>query len=472
MIGITAYSVYVPRLRMDRSLVTHAWGTPQPPGAVAVANYDEDALTMAVEAALGCLGDDDPTSVDGLYFASTSSPYREKQVASVVATACDLGRQTQTADLAGSTRAGLSALVAASDAVAAGRRANVLVTAADARVAAPESELEGLLGDAAAAVRIGRQNVVAAIVDVACVSEEFTHLWRTDDAKFLQAFAGKFSNTFGYARDLVEAIRSLLGAQRLQPDAIAKLAVGAPDGRAAVDLAKELGFDPRRQLVTPPVTTIGSAGAADPLLALAAALDEASPGDRIVVGAYGEGADAVLLRVTDELPRRRSAPSWQQWLQCQSPLPSYEKYLKFRRVLDLDEPGEAINNVLEYKELKQDLRLYGSRCESCGTIQFPITRVCIKCKTRDRLTDQKLRKHGRIFTFTVDYLIANIEHPLPMAVVDLDGGGRLYLQVTDFEESEVIVDAPVTLTFRRLHEGGGNHNYFWKARPPRSGGAK
>jgi len=148
-------------------------------------------------------------------------------------------------------------------------------------------------------------------------------------------------------------------------------------------------------------------------------------------------------------------------------LPSYEKYLKFRRVLETDEPGEAINNVLEFKELKQNIRLYGSRCTACGTVQFPIARVCIQCKARDVLVDQKLAKSGTIFTFTVDHLIANIEHPLPMAVVDVEGGGRLYLQVTDFAADEVRIGQPVTLTFRRLHEGGGNHNYFWKARPPR-----
>src|SRR5262249_24984942 len=141
-------------------------------------------------------------------------------------------------------------------------------------------------------------------------------------------------------------------------------------------------------------------------------------------------------------------------------LPSYEKYLKYRRILDVDEPGEAINNVLEFKELKQDIRLYGSRCDACGTVQFPMARVCIKCKARERLSDHKLRKQGTVFTFTVD-------HPLPMAVVDLDGGGRLYLQVTDFTEPEVTIGKPVTLTLRRMHEGGGNHNYFWKARPVR-----
>ncbi len=467
MVGITAYSIYVPRFRLGRDLIARAWGTPHSDGAIAVANYDEDALTMATDAALGCFTDDAAGALDGLYFASTSSPYREKQVASVVATACDLSRPVQTTDFSGSVRAGLSAFIAASNAVRAGARTDVLVTAADARVAAPESEVEGLLGDAAVAVRVGREAVVAEVTNAASVSEEFTHLWRTDAQKYLQAFPGKFSNTYGYAHDLGDAIRALLDAQHLEPRAIAKLALYSPDARAAADLAKDMGFDPKRQLAPSVLNAIGSAGVADPLLALCAALDEAGPGEWIIVGSYGEGADAVLLRTTDNLPPRRAARPWKRWVESRTLLPSYEKYLKYRRVVEVDEPGEAINNVLEFKELKQDIRLYGSRCEACGMVQFPIARVCIKCKARDRLSDHKLSKQGTIFTFTVDHLIANLEHPLPMAVVDLDGGGRLYLQVTDFNEQEVGIGQPVTLTFRRLHEGGGNHNYFWKARPLR-----
>ena len=376
--------------------------------------------------------------IDGVYFASTSAPYREKQVASVVATACDLPRRVQTADFAGSVRAGVSALLAAINAVRAGALKDVLVTAADTRMAAPESEIEGLLGDAAAAVRVGSGDVIAEVVDAASVSEEFTHLWRTDTERFLQAFPGRFSYTYGYARDLGEAIRALLTRQNLKPDAIAKLALSSPDARAAVDLAKELGFDPKRQLAPSVLSASGSAGVADPLLALASRLDDAAPGDLIIVGAYGEGADALLLRATDALPRRRAERSWKHWLDSKLPLPSYEKYLKFRRVVDVDEPGEAINNVLEFKELKQDVRLYGSRCEACGTGAVSRWRACassawraIDCRTTSS------RKQGTVFTFTVDHLIANLEHPLPMAVVDLDGGGRLYLQVTDFAEQEV-----------------------------------
>jgi hydroxymethylglutaryl-CoA synthase len=466
MVGITAYSVYVPRCRLDRGLIARAWGTPQAAGEIAVANYDEDALTMATDAALACVPDAEAAAIDALYFASTSAPYREKQVASVIATACDVPRRAHTSDFTGSVRAGVSAVLAGVYAVRAGARADVLVAAADARLAAPDSEIEGLLGHAAVALRIGTKAVVAEVIDAAFVSEEFTHLWRTDDQKFVQAFPGKFSNTYGYARDLGEAIRALLGAQNLKPESIAKLALQCPDPRAGADLAKELGFDLKRQLLSPAINTIGGVGVAEPLVALAAALDEAMPGDCIVMGAYGEGADAVLLRATAELPRQRSAHSWKRALEKKLALSSYEKYLKFRRVVDVDEPGEAINNVFEFKELKQDIRLYGSRCNACGTVQFPMARVCIKCK-HGGLTDHKLRKQGTIFTFTIDHLVANIEHPLPMAIVDLDGGGRLYLQVTDFASDEVNIGSPVTLAFRKLHVGGGNHNYFWKARPVR-----
>jgi uncharacterized OB-fold protein len=52
-----------------------------------------------------------------------------------------------------------------------------------------------------------------------------------------------------------------------------------------------------------------------------------------------------------------------------------------------------------------------------------------------------------------------------MAVVDLEGGGRVYVQMTDCTPEEVIIGAPVQLTFRRLHAGGDNYNYYWKARP-------
>jgi uncharacterized OB-fold protein len=134
-------------------------------------------------------------------------------------------------------------------------------------------------------------------------------------------------------------------------------------------------------------------------------------------------------------------------------------------VLPAEPIGEPVTAMIEWKELKQDVRLYGSRCEACGLVQYPQARVCLGCRAQDRMADYKLGKRGSVFTFTIDNLAPVLEHPMPMAVIDLDGGGRVYLQVTDAAEGEIKVGAPVELTFRRLHEAGGNRNYFWKARP-------
>src|SRR5437016_6543912 len=192
MVGITRVGVYLPRRRLDRALIAKAWGTRVAPGTRTVAGIDEDALTMATDAVLACMGDADPMAFDALHFASTSSPYLEKQVASMIATAVDLRRDVVVADFGGSVRAGLAALRGALDGVRAGSVRTALVTAADARVAEPESELEPLLGDGAAAVAVGAEDVIAEVVSAASVAEEFTYLWRTDGQRELHATETRF----------------------------------------------------------------------------------------------------------------------------------------------------------------------------------------------------------------------------------------------------------------------------------------
>src|SRR6059036_2510063 len=238
MVGITRVGTYLPRRRLDRALIAKAWGTRVPAGTRTVAGLDEDALTMATDALLACLGDADPAAFDALYFASTSSPYLEKQVASVIATAADLRRDVVVADFAGSVRAGVAALRAALDGVRAGSLRNVLVAAADARLAEPESELEPVLGDGAAAVAVGRDRVIAEFVSAASVAEEFTYFWRTDEQRTVQVTEARFGASYGYARDVAEAVTAALRKAEVPPASVAGLALGAPDERTAAEAAK------------------------------------------------------------------------------------------------------------------------------------------------------------------------------------------------------------------------------------------
>src|SRR5512147_796558 len=157
MVGITSYGAYIPMWRLPFAAIAGGGRKAQGGGGGerSIAYFDEDSVTMAVAAATDCLRGIDRASIGGLLFASTSYPYKEKQGASVIAKALDLGRNIITADFGGSLRAGTTALRAALDAVKAGTAKNVLVVVSDCRMAAPRSALERSVGDGAAALLIG-----------------------------------------------------------------------------------------------------------------------------------------------------------------------------------------------------------------------------------------------------------------------------------------------------------------------------
>ncbi|MCW5890935.1 MAG: OB-fold domain-containing protein [bacterium] len=463
MVGLTRVATYFPRRRLERAHIAKAWGGRAAPGTRTVAAWDEDALTLAVDATLACLGDADPAGFDALYFASTSAPYLEKQVASVVATAADLPRAVATADFGGSIRCGVAALAAACDGVASGRLAHALVAAADVRLVEPGSELEAQLGDGAAALAVGREGVIAELVAAASVAEEFTYLWRTDEQRYVQVADARFGNQYGYARDVPEAVKAALRKAELPPAKVARLVLSAPDGRTAADAAKRIGVDAK--VLEPGLAAeAGMLGSADPLVLLAKALETAQPGEFVVAAAYGEGADALVFRVTDAIAQRRPVPVAER-LAGGIPVQSYERWLRARSVLPSEVAGELVSTYIEWRELKQDTRLYGSRCSACGMVQYPQAVVCQGCHAREGMVDHKLAKTGKVFTFTIDNLAQVPEHPMPMVIADLDGGGRIYLQGTDCADGDIDVDKPLRLTFRRLHEAAGNRNYYWKVRP-------
>ena len=140
MVGIISYGAYVPMWRIERSEIAQASGVGSMGGERAVASWDEDSLTMGVEAGLDCLMGIDPKTIDGLYFSTLSSPYKEKQASAIIASALDLRRDAYTIDFTTSTRTGTLAVKSAVDAVGSGNAKRVLVIASDCRRAMPKSE--------------------------------------------------------------------------------------------------------------------------------------------------------------------------------------------------------------------------------------------------------------------------------------------------------------------------------------------
>jgi uncharacterized OB-fold protein len=172
----------------------------------------------------------------------------------------------------------------------------------------------------------------------------------------------------------------------------------------------------------------------------------------------------LLFQATEAVAAWRPARTVAAQLAAARPLSHYGKYLRFRRHVETEAIRAFSSVPTMVREERQNFRLYGQRCADCGAISYPLRHLCWRCSS-SRLADHRLSRRGRVFTFTRDHLVPNPDPPTVMVAADLDGGGRFYAQLTDCDPAQVAIGMPVELTFRRLHEGDGYVNYFWKFRP-------
>lgn len=463
MIGIVSAAAYVPRYRLSGKTLAAAWGSGTG-GECAVANYDEDSLTMAVEATLAAVDGRPVAGIGACLFASTTPPYLEKSSATILAAVADLGPSVLSADLGGSLRCGTTALRLALDLVRAGTAGQALVGAADMRPAAPGTPEEGQLGDGAAAFLVGTEGVVASYEGGFAVTREFTDVWRGPGDRYLNVLPDMtFVRAYGLDRHIAEAVEGCLAATGRKREDIARVVVYGPDARTQAALLRQLRF---REEATPRLDVmarIGNAGAAAVPIGLAAALEECRPGDEVLAVSYGSGAEALLFRCTDAL-RPPGGHAVAAQIAAGRPLAHYGRALAFRRHVETEVIRAFTSVPTMVREERQDLRLYGQRCRACDAVSYPRRHLCWQCSSAD-LADYRIARRGRVFTFTRDHLVPSPDPPTAMVTADLEGGGRFYGQLTDCDPATVGFDMPVRLTFRRIHEGEGIVNYFWKFRP-------
>ncbi|HEY50082.1 MAG TPA: 3-hydroxy-3-methylglutaryl CoA synthase [Dehalococcoidia bacterium] len=486
MVGITSYGAYVPLYRLDRSEFFRAWGGifgMSIPGEKAVANFDEDTITMSVEAAIDCLSGIDPKTVDGLFSATTTSPYKDRQCSGVMSMVLDLRRDVRTMDVANSLRAGTSALTSAIDAIEAGTAKSILVTAADMILAAPAGDFEQAYGDGSAAVLLGNEDVIASVEGSYSVSDEFAGMWRTSDDTFVRAWEDRMILDKGYSSIILEAINGLMKKYGLSTKDFTKMVCDSPlDVRRHSRLARELGFD-ESQVQDPMFLTVGNTGCALAMMMLVAALEESKPGDRILFASYGNGADAFVLEVTPEIEKVGHRRGMKNHLASKKPLKNYESYLRWRRLVTVERARRPELGPTTIAGLWRDRRLilglWGKKCTACGTPQIiqgasmgmgTPTRICVNCQAKDQFEEYRFAdKKAKVFTFTQDNLADTVDPPAVVTTVDFEGGGRAIFDMTDRDPNEVSVDMPVEMTFRKLFYDAprGIHNYFWKTRPVR-----
>ncbi len=450
MASISDCSVYLPVWKLKREEIAKNTGLPSMGGEKSVAHWDEDSITMAVEAARKLKG-----NFDAVIFASTSTPFRIKQSASFVASALDI-ENAFTMDFSNSFRASTNALITANELVDSGKFERVLVVSADCIPTKPGSIYEQFYGDGAVALTVEKEGG-AKIIGYQSSFQPLPGSWMLKDE--LLSYDMRLDAMFGYASSIQRSAMSLLGKLGMSPMDFDRIVASAPDPKSYEGLLKAVGAKPEEFFFK----TTGILGAAHPLFLLASQLEKTG---RILLGGYGEGADVIAIEIRDSIQTNLG-----KMLESRKEI-SYGDYLYNKGfVANRDAPDRPPITKL-WREEKSVIRFYGMKCRKCGTVSYPISRCCVECGAKDDFEEVKLGEKGKIYTFTIDYLVSpgnyvgDGAHPHCVAVVDLEGGGRVLFEITDTltDFRGIECDAEVERTFRLLFEKNSFRYYGWKAR--------
>ena len=477
--GILGVGAYLPRLRLDRASVAagHRWMAPGlksvAKGARAMANWDEDALTMAVEAGRAALAQARHEGIRSLTVASTTLPFADRLNAAVVCSALGLSHQVGAMDAAGGLRAGTSALLRALEA---GAEQATLVIASDRRIPTPASSAELLAGDGAAAAVVGFGEPFAILLAAAGATEDFVDHFREAGRADDYGWEERWIRDEGYAKIVPPVVKRALDAAALGPQDIDHFVMPSGLPRVNQAIAKKLGIRP--EVVADTLfERCGDTGTAHPLLMLARTLAIAGPKQKILLVQFGSGCDAIVLETTAKQVSATSEPAWLTDGQIET---NYLKYLSFTGQIDLEwgMRAEMDNKTALSAAWRSETMIHGfvgGRCKSCGTVQFPSGRICVnpECGAIDtqqpyRMTDEP----AHVRSYTCDWLAYKPCPPFMFGHVEFASKARVLMEFTDSEPGELAIDVPLAMTFRikEIDSQRGFRRYFWKAKTLRRAG--
>ena len=440
-IFVHSFSFYIPKFRLRRDEEGKQAGV-KGVGAKPFCGPDEDTITMAYETAWRTCEIWGKTP-DVVLFVSSTPEYTETSPALILSNALDLPQSTAFLTLTGGNSSFVSALFVASSFAREGK--NVLVILSEKKVSRNLS-VDFFLADGSASFVVSGEEgepkgAVLKLKDVKFFSEMTYDGWIEVGDGFLKLHDERhFANV-----QIPELLKGL-------SDYIKK------DGAfitSAPTFATKRGLD-KILKVKDEVALAGVFGVAHPVLSLIYNLSNLPKSFLTVVVGSGAGFcefeviekdDNLVSSLLAELSGGKSV--------------NFGTYLKFRGFFGQTVPEEENSVPMLWRE--KNLRFWGQKCSSCGNVQFPRQNYCIVCGS-DQLKPHKLSKRGEVFTFTEDYLTnyADVNPPLPMLVVQLDGGGRVYVQGTDgdrFKHGDKVM-----LTLRILNKSGGWKNCWWKAK--------
>jgi hydroxymethylglutaryl-CoA synthase len=448
-----------PAWRLAAADVGAAWGRGGR-GQMAVCAPDEDTLTLAWEAgtrALAAAGID-ADHVDAVFWGTSRPPFAEGPSFAFCVAALGCAPTTAGALHATSAHAGMEALCAGADAIAAGSAGVALVIASDAIRPGPGTGFEARAGAGAVAYVLGADGAsgAAAIGTRVTRTRPFLDRYRgdgeLDNRDLYDARLFREEIFLPVVTEVAEALAAFEPHAWSLPD---------PDGRLGAALARKVSAGAPASATV--YDAIGDTGAAAPLLGAALAMD--APGIVAIVGTGGGRTTGVLVHVDVPVPgAARIADAWSAGRSA-----SYTEVLRARG--QLEPTGETIpmgvppESAMFVRGADEMLGLLGGRCVDCGTISTPpsVHPHCINCGG-PKLEPVQLARGGAVHTYVVNHTMpAPFVAPLPIAVLDMDDGARLMLQAIG-DGTDVEIGRRVELVLRKYAHERGVPVYGFKAR--------
>ncbi len=473
MSNIINYGVSIPRFRIENTVLNPKRGK----GKRAIIFSDEDIITLAYDAACKCLESEIERSntnivelgIDAVLFATTIPVFKNRYHASFLADLLGLPSGILAMDITASPRAGSDALLLADQLLNTNNYNKILVLAADTYFPPIGDELIPTRreGHAGCALLLGKETGIASIriskSYSSAIAEEFIY---KDSAIQLDS---RFSRDAGFMSSIHLSLKDYLGNNEIKPDAFNAVILNSLYAKSAVGLFKKIGFDVEKQLFLDKIQNqIGSTGVCHSLLLLIHSLQKNS--GNILLLDYYNGTNIFHIEQTGQIST--NARTIDEQINNFAMIESYQDYLILERagnILSTCRKKQEIfsSDMMLEREKENIIRLNGFECTQCGTVYFIKAQHCNKCGGEE-YSSKKLSKQGIIFTFTKEYYFPSSFPPVTMAVIDLDRGGRMTLQVTDEmykdEMEETLIGQRVKLVLRKMIENDVKPNYFWKCK--------
>ena len=480
--GITAFGGYVPRLRLRRAAMANAnlWANPNLKslgrGERAVASWDEDAVTMAVEAVRDALPPAARAEVGGVLLASTSVPFADRLNSGILAGALGLADNVTALDIGGSMRAGTSAAIAGL-ALAGVTGKPVIVAAAERRRSKPGSLQEFANGDAGAAIVLGTEKVVARVLGTHSITADFVDHFRASGEPHDYGWEERWVREEGYLKLAPAAAHAVLEAAGLLAADVTTLVLPSPLARVEAAVARKIGIADSA-IQDGLAATLGYSGAAHGLVLLVAALERAVPGDRILVLGFGNGCDAILLETTEAIAGCAPRRGISGWLAMGQATDDYLRFLSYNGDIDIDwgaraEFGNKYALSMESRFSRDMLAFVGGRDKATGVVQFPKTPKGIAPGATGvaNYDDVPLaEERAKVVAGTADWLTFHPSPPLYFGLIQFDNGARVAMEFVDVASGKISVGEEVEMLFRikEVDRVRNYRHYFWKATPTAS----